>query len=178
MLIALIVVCEIGFWVMLALGMLVRYLLHMPRLGKLLLLCVPLLDFILFVAASVDLHKGAEAELAHALSGLYLGLSLVYGHSGIRWIDNYAAYRFAGGPKPLTPPKHGRLRTIYEWTQWIKGCLAAAITAIFLYGAVLFVGQADKTHVLTDFISAIPWVMVGWLIFWPVWYTIREERAP
>ncbi|MCF6506523.1 hypothetical protein E9549_03735, partial [Blastococcus sp. MG754426] len=54
-----IIACEIGFWVVLAAGLLTRYVLRRPRLGGALLLGVPLVDAVLLVLTAVDLGSGA-----------------------------------------------------------------------------------------------------------------------
>ena len=46
MVVAAIVACEIGFWVVLAAGLLTRYVLRRPRAGAALLVCVPLVDLV------------------------------------------------------------------------------------------------------------------------------------
>ncbi|CAM5444816.1 hypothetical protein SGLAM104S_02192 [Streptomyces glaucescens] len=60
MIVALIIACEVGFWVLLALGLAVRYLLKWRRTSNVLLLCEPVLELVLFVATAVDLKNGAE----------------------------------------------------------------------------------------------------------------------
>ena len=61
MIIAAIVACEVGFWVVLAAGLLARYALRLPRLGGFLLLCVPLVDL-----ALLGLRRGRNQRLAPA----------------------------------------------------------------------------------------------------------------
>ena len=61
MLIALIVACEIGFWVVLGAGLVTRYLLGRRQLGAVLLTLVPLIDLVLLVATVIDLSGGATA---------------------------------------------------------------------------------------------------------------------
>lgn len=55
MIVALIVVCEVGFWVLLAVGLAVRSLGRMPRAGAAVLLCEPLLE-VLLLAATAAAH--------------------------------------------------------------------------------------------------------------------------
>ncbi|MFD0533927.1 hypothetical protein ACFQY7_09240 [Actinomadura luteofluorescens] len=61
MLLAVIAGCEIGFWVLLAAGLLARYPLRLRRTGAALLLCVPLVDLVLLAATAIDLRGGATA---------------------------------------------------------------------------------------------------------------------
>ena len=97
---ALIIGCEIAFWVVLVAGLLARYVAKAPRLGLALLICVPLVDLVLLIATVVDLRSGATAEWAHGLAAVYLGFSVAYGHQMITWADGWAAYFWGSGPRP------------------------------------------------------------------------------
>src|SRR5918999_5442410 len=118
MLVALIVATEIAFWVVLAAGLVARYLLGRRRLGAILLAGVPLVDLVLLTATVIDLRGGATAEVGHGLAAAYIGFSVAFGHSVIRWADARFAHRFAGGPPPQRPPRHGRARARYEWREF------------------------------------------------------------
>ncbi|MFV2120836.1 hypothetical protein ACE14D_21290, partial [Streptomyces sp. Act-28] len=111
MVITLIVVCEVGFWVLLAAGLAARYLLRMPRTGMALLLCEPLLEVVLLVATAVDLRGGAEPDWTHGLAALYIGYTVGHGHRTVKWLDGHAAHRFGGAPRPVGPPRHGTARS-------------------------------------------------------------------
>jgi hypothetical protein len=110
MLIAIIVACEVAFWAVLGAGLVARYLLDRRRLGAILLACVPLVDLVLLVASVIDLAGGATADFKHGLAAAYIGFSVAFGHSAIRWADQRFAHRFAGGPPPWRPPRGGRER--------------------------------------------------------------------
>ena len=71
---ALVVACEIAFWVFLAAAVVARYALHWRRTSTVLLLCEPLLEVVLLVATVGDLLRGAEPTWTHGLAALYLGL--------------------------------------------------------------------------------------------------------
>jgi hypothetical protein len=58
--VAVIVACEIGFWVVLAAGLVSRYVLRRRRLSTALLAAVPLVDLVLLVVSVLDLRGGAE----------------------------------------------------------------------------------------------------------------------
>ncbi|MDI5944050.1 hypothetical protein QLR68_39155, partial [Micromonospora sp. DH15] len=126
MLVAVIVGCEIGFWVLLVAGLVARYPLRRPRLGAALLVCVPLVDLVLLAAAALDLRRGATADATHGLAAAYLGFSVAFGHSLIRWADQRFAHRFAGGPPPVRPPRYGWARARHEWREWAMGLLGWA----------------------------------------------------
>src|SRR5690606_19667427 len=104
---AVIVACEVGFWIVLAAGLVCRYLLRLRVAGAVLLALIPLIDVVLLVAVAFDLDRGAEVGLIHSLAAVYLGVSIAFGPSIVRWADARFAYLFAGGDKPASPPKEG-----------------------------------------------------------------------
>ena len=84
---AFIVGCEIAFWVVLAAGLMFRYLLRFGRTGAVLLALIPLIDVVLLAAVAVDLYNGAEVGWVHRVAGIYLGVSVAFGPSVVRWAD-------------------------------------------------------------------------------------------
>lgn len=132
MIYAVIVACEIGFWVAIGLGLTARYLMRRPRLGAALLVMAPVLDVVLLVATAIHLRWGAEPGTAHSLAALYLGFSIAYGHAMIRWADVRFAHRFAGGPAPVK--LYGRQRAAAGWRDVGRTSLAAAIAVAVLGG--------------------------------------------
>ncbi|MEU5944477.1 hypothetical protein ABZ793_02830 [Micromonospora sp. NPDC047465] len=177
MLLGVIVACEIGFWVVLAAGLVARYPLRRPRLGAALLVCVPLVDLVLLAASALDLRRGAIADVTHGLAAAYLGFSVAFGHSMVRWADQRFAYRFASGPPPVKPPRHGWARTRHEWREWGKGLLGWAIACALLGAAIVWVDDAERTRELTNWIGRLSLAIVIWLVAFPVWETIFPRRA-
>ncbi|MBC7272772.1 MAG: hypothetical protein H5T76_29375 [Streptomyces sp.] len=173
MIVALIVACEVGFWVLLALGLAVRYLLGRRRLSVVLLLCEPLLEVVLFVATAVDLRGGAEPSWEHGLAALYIGFTVAYGHYTIRWLDGHAAHRLAGAPKPTGPPRYGLARAAHEGRLWLRTVLAAAVACALLQGAVWYVGDDGDTSSLRSFqwtalrVAGIHGVIALTYLLWP-----------
>ena len=176
MLLWLIVGCEVGFWVLLFLGLFFRYILKSPKLGKVILLCIPLLDLILLWATALDLHRGSTAEFAHGLAAVYLGFTLVYGGSLIKWMDQYAANKFLPVGKISEPQKYGWSYTIYEWKQWLKGVGSGGIAVILLFAAISYVNEPDRTEALHDWFYYIFWILIIWLVCWPLWYTFFPKK--
>lgn len=176
MLVAVIIGCEIAFWVVLAAGLVARYPLRRPRLGGALLLCVPLVDLALLVATVIDLRRGATADFTHGLAAAYLGFSVAFGHSMVRWADQRFAHRFAGGPPPVRPPRYGWARTRYEWREWAKALLGWAIACGLLGAAILWVDDADRTRELGGWIQKLTVALVVWLVAFPVWETVFPRR--
>ncbi|WP_151771214.1 hypothetical protein [Streptomyces abyssomicinicus] len=151
MILALIIACEVGFWVLLAAGLAVRYLLRRRRLSTVLLLCEPLLEVVLFVVTLVDLRGGAEPDWQHGLAALYIGFTVAYGHYTITWLDGHAAHRLAGAPRPPKPPRYGMARAVHEGRLWLRTLLAAAVAAALLQGGVLYIGDDGDTSTLRSF---------------------------
>jgi hypothetical protein len=151
--VALIIACEVGFWVLLAAGLAVRYLLKRRRTGVVLLLCEPILELVLFVVTAVDLRNGAEPSWEHGLAALYIGFTVAYGHYTIGRLDAHAAHRLAGAPRPPKPPRYGMARARHEGRLWLRTLLAAAVACVLLQAAVWYVGAGD-----TSSLRAFQWV--------------------
>lgn len=177
MLLAVIVGCEIGFWAVLGAGLVARYPLRMRRLGAALLVCVPLVDLVLLVATVLDLRRGAVANVTHGLAAAYLGFSVAFGHSMVRWADQRFAHHFAGGPPPWRPPKRGPERVRYEWREWGKAVVAWLISCLLLGLAVLVVGDATRTAALVEWMGRLTTVVVIWFVAAPLWATLFSRRG-
>ncbi len=171
MLLAIVAICEIGFWVVLFCGLAARYLLRWPRFGAILLACVPLVDLVLLVATVLHLRSGATADFTHGLAAAYIGFSLAFGHSLIRWADARFAHRFADGPPPPHSPKSGRARTRHEWREFGKAALAWAVACGLLLGGIALVGDPVRTAALGQWIGQLTLMLAIWALF-PLWYTI------
>jgi hypothetical protein len=172
----LIVAAEIAFWLVLAAGLAVRYLLRRPRAGAVLLAATPLVDLLLLVATVIDLRSGAESSFAHGLAAVYIGVSIAFGPSMVRWADERFAHRFAGAPKPSRPPKGGRARTRYEWREFGKAALAWAVSVALLLGAIALVGDSDRTEALQGWLAQVTLVLAIWSL-WPITHTLWPARA-
>lgn len=176
MLVTLIIACEVGFWVLLAGGLALRYLARMPKTGAAVLLCEPLLELALLVATAVDLRGGGEPDWKHGLAALYLGYTVAYGHYTVRWLDGHAAYRLAGGPKPADAG-YGAARAVHEWKLVARTVLAAAVAAGLLQAAIWYVGGSGDTTVLRGWqLTALRVVGIHAVI--AVAYTVWPKRAP
>ena len=150
MLVAAILVCEALFWVVLLAGLATRYLLRRPRLGSALLVTAPLVDLILLTLSVIDLSDGGTASAAHSLAAIYIGVSVGFGHSMIRWADERFAHRFAGGPAPQGKPRHGVAHAAYERKAWLRHVVAWAVGCALMGSAVLVIGDAGRTASLTE----------------------------
>jgi hypothetical protein len=150
--------CEIGFWVLLAAGMVTRYLLRRPKAGLVLLAGVPLVDVVMLVAGVMDLHNGAAPSYKHSLAAIFIGCSVGFGHQTIAWADRWAAHLLAGAPRPAKPPKGGRARAIRERQGWYRHLLAWAIGSGLMLLGTLLSGGLEKSGVLLQ--PAVTWTIV------------------
>ncbi|AJT64364.1 hypothetical protein T261_2690 [Streptomyces lydicus] len=141
MVVTLIIICEVGFWVLLAVGLALRYLARMPRTGAAVLLAEPVLELVLLIATAVDLKNGAAADWKHGLAAVYIGYTVAHGHATITWVDGHFAHRFAGGPPPVKPPAYGMARARYEAKVWLRTVLGAAVAVALLQIAIWYVGD-------------------------------------
>ncbi|WP_069165058.1 hypothetical protein [Nocardia altamirensis] len=174
--IALIIGCEIGFWVLIALGLAVRYLTSARRLSTVLLACVPLVDVLLLTAAVIDLRRGGETSFTHGLAAIYIGVSIAFGPQMIDWADQRFAHRFAGGPAPVRPPKTGSAHAARERVQWVRHLLAYAVAAVVLGLFTLLVGELDRTAPLWGVLA--PWTVVLAIDFVVSFsYTVLPRRS-
>ncbi|RPF36290.1 hypothetical protein [Streptomyces sp. TLI_185] len=176
MVVGLIIACEVGFWVLLAAGLAVRYLLKWRRTSVALLLCEPLLELVLFVVTAVDLKNGADPSWEHGLAALYIGYTVAYGHYTITWLDGHAAHRLAGGPRPPKPPRHGLARARHEGRLWLRTLLAAAVACVLLQAAIWYVGDGDTSSLRAFQWTALRTLGVHGVI--ALTYLIWPKKAP
>ncbi|MEV6444501.1 hypothetical protein [Amycolatopsis sp. NPDC051716] len=166
---------EAGFWVLIAAGLAVRYGLRARRTSAVLLALVPLIDVVVLVAATADLAGGAKANFTHGLAAVYLGFSVVFGPSLVRWADVRFAHRFAGGPAP--PKREGKERLHHEWREFAKCLLACGIAAAALLAAIFAIGTPEQVAPLWDWFPRLGAVSAIWLVTGPVWEELSGTRA-
>lgn len=157
-------------------GLAVRYGLRRPRLGGALLVCVPLVDLALLVASVLDLRYGGEASTAHGLAAIYLGVSVAWGSSMVRWADARFAHRFAGGPPPSRPPAGGAEHARHQRGQWARHLLAWTVGCALLLGGVAIVGDTDRSGALLGIAQG--WTLVLAVDFsWSMSYTLWPRKV-
>ncbi|GAA3741635.1 hypothetical protein HDA32_003411 [Spinactinospora alkalitolerans] len=176
MIVALILACEAMFWVLVLGGLAARYLLRMRRTSTVLLLLVPVLDVVLLTVIAVHLRGGGTADSSHGIGALYLGFTVAYGHSVIRWADARFAHRFAGGPPPPRPPKRGAARLRREWAAWLRGLAACLVGAGALLGLTLFTGDPERTAALDGFYTPLA-IFMFWNTVVSLWGTVEALAA-
>ncbi|MFG2643392.1 hypothetical protein ACGFYP_20780 [Streptomyces sp. NPDC048370] len=177
MIVTLIVICEVGFWVLLAAGLATRYLLKMPRTGLALLLCEPLLEVLLLVVTAIDLKNGAEPSWRHGLAAVYIGYTVGHGHRTVKWLDGHAAHRLGGGQPPVKPPRYGMARARHEGKVWLGSVTAAAVASGLLLLATWYVGDDGNTDSLKSWMY-VAWRAAGIHGLIALSYTLWPKKAP
>lgn len=171
-----IVACEIGFWVLVALGLLARYPLGMPRLGLVLLALTPAVDVALLVFTVVDLRSGGQPGLAHGLAALYLGFSVVFGKRAIAWADRMYRRKVRG--EDVAEPDAGS-KACKEWVDFGGAIVAAGIAAAVLELCVVIAGGGPEAQALCEWYSRLGLVLAIWFVTGPLWVMLSppERRA-
>ncbi|SDW20699.1 hypothetical protein SAMN05421781_0838 [Marinococcus luteus] len=148
----LIIGIEIAFWIVIAAGLIVRYVFQMPRLGLFFLALTPVLDLVLLIAASVDLMRGALATTAHAIAAIYIAVSIVFGKQMIRWTDErFRYYIMRQGNKPSKLYGYAYSRKYFK--DWLKHVLAYVLGTGLLWIVIFLVNNADRTEALSSIIK-------------------------
>ena len=158
MLIVFVIAAEVAFWLILLAGLVIRYALRRPRAGMALLVATPVVDLLLLVVATIDLRRGGEAALPHALAAVYVGVSVAWGKQMVAWADARYAHRLAGGPPPERGPRTGRRHAARERREWLRHLVAWATGAALLGLGVLLVGDVERTQALVN-VAAL-WTIV------------------
>ena len=123
-----------------------------------LLAATPLVDLVLLALTTIDLRRGGEAAVPHALAAVYIGVSVAWGGRIVAWADARFAYRFADGPAPTRPPRSGRPHAAYERREWLRH-VTAWVTGMALLGLqALIVGDLERTAALQHIASV--WTLV------------------
>lgn len=175
MIYAIIIGCEIAFWVLIAAGLAARYLLRRPRLGIVLLALTPVVDLILLGAAAFDLRGGGRADFAHSLAAIYLGFSIAYGHRMIKWADVRFAHRFAGGPAPAK--LSGAAYAVACWKGIPFTLLAVGIAAALIWVLTAIAPDPAQVTGLGDTYRILG-IVLGIDVIWAISYTIWPKKAP
>ncbi|EPH41803.1 hypothetical protein ABT390_26460 [Streptomyces aurantiacus] len=176
MIVTLIIICEVGFWVLLAAGLATRYLLKMPRLGAAILLLEPVLELVLLVVTALDLKNGADPSWKHGLAAVYIGYTVGHGHRTIKWLDGHAAHRFHGTPVPR-PPRYGWARARHEGKVWLGSVVAAAVATGLLLLAMWYVDDPSRTSSLESWMH-VAWRTAGIHGLVALSYAVFQKKAP
>ncbi len=158
MLVAVIIGCEVPYWILLLTGLTVRYPMRRRRAGGILLVCTPLVDLVLLTVSVLDLRAGGTAAAAHTLAAIYIGVSIGFGPRLMQWADVRFTHRFAGGPAPVKPPRSGPGRAAHSRRAWFRHLPARGVGVGLILLAVLLIGEPTRTEQLLG--SAKAWTSI------------------
>ena len=170
-----IVACEVGFWLVLAAGLLLRYGLRRRTAFTWVLRSIPLVDLALLAAVAADVAGGAEVGQVHRLAGIYLGVTVAFGHSIVAWADVRVAHRFAGGSPPEPTPK-GRAALAIEVRSFLRWLLAAAIALAATGLLAVTVADRAQADALWGIVGPLGIVTVIWAVSGPIWALATPAR--
>lgn len=139
----LIILAEIGFWIFILAGLVTRYLLKKEKLSLWLFGMTPLIDLMLLLFTAFDLKNGADANFAHGLAAIYIGVSIAYGKQMIQWADRQFRYYFLkidNRPKKL----YGLERGKKEMLGFLRHLMAFIIGGAFLGGMIYLSGKGSS----------------------------------
>lgn len=152
MILAIIIACEIGFWLFLLAGLVARYPLAKPRLGAGLLICAPLVDLVLLIAIVIDLRSGTTTNWMHGLAALYIGVSVGFGHRLINFADEWFLYFTKHGPRPHMNP-HEKVANARR--NLVRMTVAGLISAGLLGGAILLVDDPERSAASAQWLRTV-----------------------
>lgn len=174
---AAIVGCEAGFWLVLLLALVCRYIAGRPALSRVLLLSLPVIDIALLGFTALDLRRGSTATFAHGLAAAYVGFTIAFGRIAVTWADAHFAHRFGGGPPPAPAPSRGWAAVRYELALWVRCIGACAITVVLVEALRALAGAAQTGALLAWHRYAFGCVVV-WFLFGPLWALATAWRRP
>lgn len=152
-----IIACEIGFWVVILAGLITRYLFNRKRLGLFFLALTPVIDLLLLIVTATDLYNGATATQVHAIAAIYLGISVAFGKSMIRWADErFVYYVKKQGPKPIK--KIGWDHAKHSFKGSLQHVLAFIIGGAFLFIMIYLIDDPTKTEALSGMLKL--WALI------------------
>lgn len=170
-----IIVCEVLFWVVLLIGLAVRYKLGWSSASWLLLASTPVIDAILLVVTLADLARGADSNFSHGLSAFYIGYSLIFGRQTIRWMDRLAAYRFGRQRKPEKEDVVVRHSATYQWRQFRK-MLQASVIVVAVLVAGLLLSDPEAQFWLWYWLIVVVFTAVTWFAIGPLRAMVQRRQ--
>jgi hypothetical protein len=173
---ALIVACEVAFWLVLLLALVTRYLLRRERASRWLIWSLPAIDVLLLAFTALDLRAGAAPTFAHGLAAAYVGFTVAFGSLAVRWADRHFAHRFAGGPPPPGSPAIRWLAVRFELGLWLRSIVAWFVTLALLGGLIAVLDNEAVTETLGRWDRIAFVSVVLWFVFGPLWSLLFFRR--
>ncbi len=143
-----IVGCEIAFWIVILLGLTTRYIAKKEKMGFFLLALTPVIDLILLLVTGIDLYNGTKATTVHGIAAIYIGVSLAFGKSMIKWADeHFLYYVMKQGQKPIK--RFGREHANHGLKGWFQHLVAYGIGAGLLGALIYLLNDSQQTEALS-----------------------------
>ncbi|PHK49961.1 hypothetical protein [Staphylococcus edaphicus] len=151
------IAAEILFWVVIVLGLVLRYVLRLNKVGLIFLSMTPVIDLILIMTMTLDLLNGAKATVPHGIAAVYIGVSLAFGKQMIRWADErFKYYVLKVGHLPVK--KTGIAYAKAYFVSWLRHVLAYLIGTGLLWLIINIVGHSE--HVLALYHVIKLWTII------------------
>lgn len=151
--VTLIILAEVLMWVCIGLVIFARYKLENKPLSIFFFLLMIVVNIVLLILTSLDLKNGGDATFAHGLAAIYIGISIAFGRSMIRYADNlYKEYILKYWVQKEKPTEKQKVMTTAQHL------LAYVIGASLLYAMIEYVNDASQTKILISFIKI--WTIV------------------
>lgn len=170
MILTAILVAEVAFWVFLLSGLLARYTLSMPRLGAVFLYATPLIDLALLTLTYVDLSHGGESNFVHGISAIYIGFTLMFGHSVVRIVDA----KFARKHGTQLPTEADTSSPAQQLKIWYRCLAASGISAVLLLAGIGVVGLSGAFWLIYWLVVVVSIVILWW--FTGPWLAQRRAK--
>ena len=172
---ALIISCEVAFWLVLLASLVARYGLRRVALSRWFLHALPAIDLLLIAFTALDLRGGTVATTAHGLAAAYVGFTVAFGSVAVRWADTQFAYRLASGPPPpLAPSGWNAVR--FDLELWLRCIAAWIISFVLIELLVAYVGNEAVTEPLYAWHKFGFGCVFFWFVFGPVWSLLLVRR--
>jgi hypothetical protein len=107
---------------------------------------------------------------------VYIGFSVAFGSTTLRWVDQRFAHRFAAGPPPERLPRCRWARARYEWKLWARALAGWAVACDLLGLAIVAVDDPARTAHLTGWINGLTTGLILWALVWPLPYTLWPKN--
>lgn len=168
-----IVLCEVAFWVVILIGLSLRYLFNLKKLSFFFLALTPFIDVILIAITSLDLYRGATATVAHGLAPVYIGVSLAFGKNMIDWIDIRFQKYILKSDSPMPEKLTGIPFAKHYAKGFLRHLIAFAIGCAILALMIFYIDDSSRTEALYGimkvwaFIMAIDVYITSSYFIWP-----------
>lgn len=167
-----IIACEVGFWILLGLGILARYPLGMPKLGMAFFYATPVVDLLLLAFVVIHLRGGAEPHFTHGLAALYIGFSVAFGHKSIAAVDR--AYRTKVLKQEMEPL--AKSAPYIEELKLLGRAVLAAVTAVIVLEVAIFFANNSAAGDLRSWYGRIGIALFIWAIVGPLWALFSKDK--